>query len=106
MADDKTNDTTATTLADAAPSTTPTDTRAAPKKPRKAYQYWGVYQDGVDATPRGAKKFVEQSAAMLSNPTQGTGRTVCIRKAPKGSALGEETGVCYVNGVRTRKPKK
>lgn len=80
-----------------------------PKKPRKNYQYWGVYQESnIDATPRGAKQYVEQSAAMISDPTKGAGRTVCIMKAPKGNTLGEATGVCYVNGVRqvTRKKKK
>lgn len=81
----------------------------APKKPRKSYKYWGVYpESGIDATPRGSKQYVEESASMISNPTAGAGRTVCIMKAPKGAGLGEATGVCYVNGVRqvTRKQKR
>jgi hypothetical protein len=101
VADENTKDPGAP-LADAAPAPTP---KPANKRPRKSYQYWGVFQDGGDATPRGAKQYVEQSAAMISNPTQGTGRTVCIKKAEKGSVLGEETGVCYINGVRQKRKK-
>jgi len=75
--------------------------------PRKSYQYWGIYETGINATPRGSKKIVEEMAGMLSKPDN-TGRKVCIQKGPRGfGALGEATGVCYINGVRqvTRKPR-
>ncbi|MGD9378261.1 MAG: hypothetical protein PVG95_09315 [Methyloceanibacter sp.] len=75
--------------------------------PKKSYQYWGVYETGVAATPRGPKKIVEEMAGMLSKPDN-TGRQVCIKKGERGfGTLGEATGVCYINGVRqlSRKPR-
>lgn len=73
----------------------------------KSFQYWGVYETGVPATPKGSKKIVEQMAGMLSKPAEGQGRKVCISKVERGG-LGEiNTGVCYVDGVRhkARVPK-
>ena len=69
-------------------------------------QYWGVYETGVAATPKGPKKFVEEMAGMLSKP-DGTGRKVCLQRGPKDAALGEAAGICYVGGVRqkTRRPR-
>jgi hypothetical protein len=75
---------------------------------KKSYQYWGIYESGVNATPKGSKKIIEEMAGMLSKP-EGTGRKVCIQKGQRGfGALGEATGVCYINGVRqkTRKPRQ
>lgn len=72
---------------------------------KKSYQYWGVYETGVTATPKGSKKIVEEMAGMLSKP-EGTGRKVCIQKGQRGfGTLGEATGVCYINGVRQKERK-
>lgn len=68
------------------------------------WKYFAVYSDtGVKAMPAGPKKVIENFAAFITDPTTGTARDVCIKKFQPGGVGDQDTGVCYIGGVRKKR---
>jgi len=72
---------------------------------KQRFHYWGIYDDGRQASARGPKKFAEATAQLISHPNTGIGQRVCIMKAPESGGEGTPTGVCYIEGERKKERK-